>query len=484
MTEPAPVSAEPRPNPPRPSLQQRWRGLATGLRSLSPARRFQLASLAVLLSGMFSTGWWLGQQIEARVISNIVEVNSLYVESLITPAIQDLSASAVMSERDVAALDRILYGTALGEQLAGLVLWGSGGRVLYSSDRAQIGQSYPVDDDLGAALAGRVTWELTGADDEAHIPAQQRAERLIALYGPVRDVQTGRVIAVAEFYQSFDIIASDIALAQEETWLIVGVATLVMYLLLFGFIQRISATIVEQVAQLTALLEQNAELYERTQRATQRAATTNERVLRRISADLHDGLAQYLGAATLHLGRIAGAITPQSHPQVAPFVERAQNAVSKAIQEARGLATSLGLPELEPMPLEAVITRVVDTHERLTNSEVQVIVHDLPEQASPAIKVTLYRIIQEGLSNAYRHGQGREQRVEVVAEDGVLAVLIADRGPGFALDPAHIDGEHMGIGGMRDRVESLGGTFTVTSVPGYGTMVRALLPFTTEVNND
>lgn len=468
----------PAPAPPRPSPR-----FAGRLRALTPAQRFQLVSLLVLLGGMLSTSWWLGLKIEERVISNTVTVNSLYVESLITPALQDLSASSIMSARDMAALDQLLNKTALGEELAALILWGQGGQILYSSAPEQVGRVYPPDESLAAALAGQVRWELTGAHDDAHIPPQDKAGRLIALYSPVREVGTGRVIAVVEFYEPFDPISRDIAFVQEETWLIVGGVTVVMYLLLAGFIQQTSATIEAQVSQLTGLLELNAELYERMRRATHRAASAHEGVLRRISADLHDGIAQYLGAARLHLGHIARYVEQKPDPQIAPFVERAQSAVGRAIQEVRGLASGLGLPELEVMPLDAVIIRAVDSHERLTSSEVAVVVYDLPEQASPATKVTLYRIIQEGLSNAYRHGEGRGQRVEVSAEQGALAVLIADSGPGFEVSQARLGGEQLGIAGMRDRVESLGGTFTITSKPGQGTWVRAILPLAAETEH-
>jgi signal transduction histidine kinase len=85
-----------------------------------------------------------------------------------------------------------------------------------------------------------------------------------------------------------------------------------MYLLLAGFIQQASDTIARQelslrtqVAQLTDLLEQNAELHERVRRAATRTTALNERVLRRISAELHDGPAQELGLALLRLDHIS-----------------------------------------------------------------------------------------------------------------------------------------------------------------------------------
>jgi signal transduction histidine kinase len=384
--------------------------------------------------------------------------------------------------------------TPLGAHLAALILWSEGGHVLYSSVPEQIGKNFAPDDELVGSFAGAVRWELVKSEDEAHIPIQRQSTRLLAMYSPVRDLITGRVIAVVEFYQPFDPLAEGITSAQHETWLIVGGATLMMYLLLASFIERVSATIVSQqlalrdkVAQLTDLLEQNDQLYERVQRATHSVATTSERLMRRISADLHDGAAQYLGTAALHLDQIAIYHREQGDERVEPHITRAQSALTRAIEEVRGVAAGLKIPQLEAMSLDMVIADAVVRHEQHTNTSVTVVVNDMPDEVSAAVKVTTYRVLQEALSNAYRHGLGVDQRVETNAQNGMLEVLISDAGPGFETAAAVDSMVHMGLSGMRDRVESLGGQFVVTSQIGLGTQVRMVLPFdeeAEEVSND
>ena len=88
----------------------------------------------------------------------------------------------------------------------------------------------------------------------------------------------------------------------------------------------------------------------------------------------------------------------------------------------------------------------------------------------------MYRIIQEALSNAYRHADGAGQRVEVTCHQGILALVVSDRGKGFeGVLEADWD-EHLGLLGMRERVESLGGDFSIVSEKGVGTEVRAQVP--------
>jgi len=100
---------------------------------------------------------------------------------------------------------------------------------------------------------------------------------------------------------------------------------------------------------------------------------------------------------------------------------------------------------------------------------------DAPPDGPLPVKFTLYRLLQESLANGRRHGGGDGQRVTLRRLNGELLVEVADHGKGFDAHTAMTDG-HLGIAGMRQRVEILGGTFSVESAPGEGTLIRASLP--------
>jgi signal transduction histidine kinase len=146
------------------------------------------------------------------------------------------------------------------------------------------------------------------------------------------------------------------------------------------------------------------------------------------------------------------------------------------MQEIRSLSAGLGVPHLKQMTLPETIIRAKKVHEQRSHSRVLLQVEDLPEGASLPVKITVFRFIQEGLNNAFRHAGGKGQEVKAGYNGGQLTIEVSDQGPGFRLDESFDWDRHLGLAGMRERVESLGGVFQVESTPGTGTRVMAFLP--------
>jgi signal transduction histidine kinase len=259
-----------------------------------------------------------------------------------------------------------------------------------------------------------------------------------------------------------------------------------IYLALVGFVRWTSNTIgrqgielTQQVARLTELLTQNGELRERVQRAAANASAVNERFLRRISAELHDGPVQELGAALLRMDRVIGQdqaglalISNNAHQE---HLSAIQTSLQNAIQEIRALASGLGLPQLEGLRLDEVLAQVVNSHERRTGTKVKLTTAGLPERTELSVKITFYRIVQEALNNAFRHAGGAGQEVSAKCEAGRIQIEISDQGPGFDVNQSIDWEEHLGLAGMRERVESLGGTFTVANRIDHGSRVTVSL---------
>ena len=93
-------------------------------------------------------------------------------------------------------------------------------------------------------------------------------------------------------------------------------------------------------------------------------------------------------------------------------------------------------------------------------------------ELSQSEKICIYRLVQEGLNNAARHAGGAGQRVAAVYSDQHLDITVADKGPGFEIGQAR-DGS-LGLAGLRERIESLGGDFGIESSP-TGTRLRMRL---------
>lgn len=460
------------------------------LRQLSLAQRFMLSSFVILVTAMVGLGWWIGQQIGVGVVHRTAATTALYVDSFIAPELQELAEQNLLSPGHVADLDNLLRNTPLGRQIAAFKIWDGHGRILYSTNPASIGQMFPVQGGLARAWQGQVAARVSDLRDEENISERESRTHLLEMYSPVRLHGTNQVIAVAEFYQIVDDLQREIASAQKRSWLVVGIATLVIYLLLASMVRQASDTIQQQqielsdkVARLTQLLAQNEDLHKRVRRAATRTTALNERFLRRISAELHDGPAQDLGLALLRVDSViarCGACQESSSdgPQINRDLNTIQTSLEHALREIRTIAAGLRLPELDRLTLEETLTRVVRVHERRTESKVTLTLNDLPAQATLAVKITLFRFVQEALTNAYRHGHGLGQEVRVRREAGHLIIEVSDQGPGFNWDQVTAQDGHLGLVGMRERVESLGGLFRVESGPGRGTTISARLAFT------
>jgi signal transduction histidine kinase len=450
------------------------------VRQATLAQRFMLASLLILIAGMAGIGVWVGNEIKNGVIHRTGATTALYVDSFVAPILQELGSTGSLSPQRHEQLDRLLQDTSMGQQIVSFKVWDPTGKVVYSTD-GTAGQTFPITEGLAQSILGRVSSEISQLEAEENTAQRAIRSELLETYSPVRLSGTNQVIAVAEFYQTVDALNQEIAAAQRRSWLVVGGATLVIYLLLAGFVRRASDTIErqqitlnDQISRLTELLAQNQELHERVRRAAGSVATLNERFLRRIGSELHDGPAQDLGLALLKLDVLIGR-WEQSQPG-SGFVEELsgiQSSLENAQKEIRAISTGLSLPQLAELSLPETLIRAVRAHERRTGSRVRLDVAPLAEQAALPVKITVYRVLQESLNNSYRHAGGANQQIRAFMDGDVLALEISDEGPGFVPQPTEVLNGHLGLAGMRERVESLGGTFSIQSEIGKGTQVTA-----------
>jgi signal transduction histidine kinase len=311
------------------------------------------------------------------------------------------------------------------------------------------------------------------------VDERQRFDRLVEVYAPVRQDSDGRVIAINEFYLLPDALDGEIRDAQFRSWAVVAAIGLVTYLLLAGIVKRGSDTIRHQQRELERRLDQNVRLHERVRQAAGRTTALNEQALRRISADLHDGPGQALALALLRLDALQAPCQGDSAACVRTHAdfETVHSAVRDALSDLRAISAGLRLPELERLSVAEVASRAIDDHQRRSGVVVARRLESLPEQAPLPIKIALLRTLQEALSNATRHGRGDDVRVELDGADDRLRLTVSDQGPGFDTRQADSSaGPGLGLAGMRERAELLGGTFAVESSIGFGTTVRVCWP--------
>jgi signal transduction histidine kinase len=279
----------------------------------------------------------------------------------------------------------------------------------------------------------------------------------------------GRIIAINEFYLLPDQLEHEVQIARLRAWAMIGGLGALLYLVSAGIVKRGSDTIERQRTRLQHQVRELATMHGRVMQAANRTTRLHEQALRRITADLHDGPGQVLALALLRLDALREPFGEQ------PDFAVVHDAVRDALAEVRAISSGLRLPELEPIPLPDVIERAVSDHERRSGHTVLRRLENVPKRAPLAIKIALARTIQEALSNASRHACGEQITVHAWSEPDRLCLEVSDCGPGF--EPAGVDtSAHLGLAGMRERAELLGGQFRVESAAGRGTSVIACWP--------
>jgi signal transduction histidine kinase len=201
--------------------------------------------------------------------------------------------------------------------------------------------------------------------------------------------------------------------------------------------------------------------------------------LQRILLDIHDGPVQSMYAALSQLDLLRRALTESSGASVPEMLERAdriRRSLETGLAEVRQFIGEFRPPEFKDRRLVELLEALALQHEAATDARVMLAVQKpIPETALP-VTIVLYRVMQEALSNAYRHGGANSVQVTVAsAGKRAIRMTISDDGAGF--DPGGEQPDaHFGLKGMRDRVEMIGGRFGLTSTLGTGTQVAVEVP--------
>jgi signal transduction histidine kinase len=214
-----------------------------------------------------------------------------------------------------------------------------------------------------------------------------------------------------------------------------------------------------------------------------RILSVTEEELSRIILDIHDGPVQYLFAALSLLAGVQRQLDaqPSPDPALVSALEQVTGMIETSLHEIKSFLGTFRPPEFQRRSLFAIIRGLVIQHEEFTSTTVDLEVDVLPDEVSLPVKIALYRILQEALSNAYRHAGTDYQWVHMWRERDLICLEVEDRGKGF--EPPLLDGpqgtervEHIGLRGMRDRVALLGGAFHLVSHPGQGTRITVKVP--------
>jgi signal transduction histidine kinase len=342
-------------------------------------------------------------------------------------------------------------------------------KIIWANNPALIGKTYTDNEELNKALSGINLYEEADREHRAkeeHDTIPEEVDKFIESYLPVWDRKGNRVIGVLEIYKSPQALYRAINEARLLVMVVSLLGAIILHTVLYWIVHTANQLIETQRVRIKV--------------ATNRAVELNEQNLRRIGSDLHDGPAQSIGFALLRLDSMLETDRSTRSQTTTETFNKIQMALEDALQEIRGLSAGLIIPELDDLSLQEAIQKLIEKHQKRTSTKVSYTIENLPPDLKMSTKICAYRLVQEGLSNAYRHGLGKRQAVDIRSDRKYLQVAISDAGPGMRDEDitAIDDSCHLGLRGLRERVESLGGNFDISSNDGQpGVKLTAQLPW-------
>ncbi|HEY0606141.1 MAG TPA: PAS domain S-box protein [Herpetosiphonaceae bacterium] len=220
------------------------------------------------------------------------------------------------------------------------------------------------------------------------------------------------------------------------------------------------------VANQAAVAIENARLFEQ----AQGLAALMER--QRLARELHDSVSQALYGIALG-ARTARTLLDRDPSRLAEPLDYVLALAEAGLTEMRALIFALRPESLELEGLAAALSKQAASVRARHGIDVDVQLCDEPELTIER-KEALYRIAQEALHNIVKHAQASRVELTLALSDGALVLSVRDNGQGF--DTTQRFPGHLGLRSMRERVTKLGGTLTIESAPGQGTLVRAKMP--------
>lgn len=208
--------------------------------------------------------------------------------------------------------------------------------------------------------------------------------------------------------------------------------------------------------------------------ATRRLVEAQERERSMVAADIHDGVLQQLGATAIRLELAQLRVEQSDFDTARAIIEDGAKEIRSCARELRALLMELRPQVLDDNGLNAALKELG----RHVDDVVVEVTSNVPDDLGNEYSITVFRIVQEALTNIQKHSRASAATVDVGIEAERLVIEVKDNGVGYegAVSGPSAEGSHLGLLGMRERARMLGGEFSIAGASGGGTVVRTLLP--------
>jgi len=215
------------------------------------------------------------------------------------------------------------------------------------------------------------------------------------------------------------------------------------------------------------------------ERLSSQALIALEAERKRISQELHDEMGQTLTAMRINIDSIENDLGEEISPAIQEKILESRSMVDSMLRQVRDLSLELRPPMLDDLGLLPTIRWLFKRFTKRMNMETELVIRGMDESLPSHVETVIYRVVQEALTNITKYAQAT--RVRVILEQDAFSIVasIEDNGLGFENHSyQHPEANRKGLGiiGMRERVQSIGGQFLIRTRPGGGTLVRVEIP--------
>jgi len=239
---------------------------------------------------------------------------------------------------------------------------------------------------------------------------------------------------------------------------------------------RLYQTAVVQLEELSQAKEQLGKKSQELERALTTMVQVQEQERSRIAIDMHDGVVQSMVGSLYEMQGVI-AHFPKAPKDLIAKQERARALLQEAIEEVRRVIFDLCPFTLDLAGLAPAVERLGESLQRAGRFRSVVRVVGTPYRFSREAETAAFRIVQEALSNVFKHSRATSARVTLRFLPERLELSVLDNGGGIHWEKAHdLQGERIGLIGMKQRALSVGGEFWITSAPAEGTSIVATIP--------
>jgi len=246
-------------------------------------------------------------------------------------------------------------------------------------------------------------------------------------------------------------------------------------------IRRLLRELAEKANLYVRLTDENAEYERNIQRMTTtlhrqalQAQTNVERERYQLSRELHDELGSLLTAIKMDISWAIKHLK-EDMPQVTEKLKKTNQYLDRSINFKREIVQNLHPSMIKSFGLIASLQNLLNEAGGRNQWQLDVIMPEQEMLINETLSLIIYRLVQESLNNCSKYAKATQVSVHLMHDDQYIKLEIADNGIGF--DMNSLTTANTGISGMRNRVESIGGHYEVTSAPGQGTSTRVLLPY-------